>query len=264
MGTRGDDMGRAWGVASEKGADNSTTREMSYLGAMLARVYAEVRAPLSGCVLWTRSSAAVPSRHRVLPDGCLDLIAVDGTLLVAGPDTVAHLVDVAAGESYTGLRMGPGIGPTVLGVPAATLLDRVVPLDTLWPAAAVRRAAGRLATADPATVLVDVAAGRLARAEPDPVMRAAARWALAGRPVATIADATGLSARHLHRRCQFSFGYGLKTLSRIGRLDRALSLARTGLPLARAAADAGYADQPHFTREVRALAGVPPARLLAV
>lgn len=226
-------------------------------------MYAEAHAPLAGCVLWTRTPPAVTARHRVLPDGCLDLIAVDGVPLVAGPDTVAHVVEVVAGQSYTGLRMGPGIGPAVLGVPATELRDRVLPLDELWPAATVRRIAGRLAAADPATVLVEVAAARLAAAGPDPVMRAAARWALAGRPVAAIAGATGLSARHLHRRCQFSFGYGLKTLSRIGRLDRALALARTGLPLARAAADAGYADQPHFTREVRALAGVPPARLLA-
>jgi len=230
---------------------------------MLSHVYSEGPAPVSGCVLWRRSRTTAPSRHRVLPDGCVDLIAVDDRLLVAGPDTVAHIADIAAGETYTGVRMGPGIGPAVLGLPATELLDLRVPLEAFWPMATVRRLAGRLADGDPAAVLFEVIAERLARAEPDPVMRAAARWALAGRPVAAIAAGTGLSERHLHRRCQFSFGYGPKTLSRIGRLDRALALARAGAPLSRAATDAGYADQPHFTREVRALAGVPPGRLLA-
>jgi AraC-like DNA-binding protein len=54
-----------------------------------------------------------------------------------------------------------------------------------------------------------------------------------------------------------------KRLSRVLRLQRALALARRGLPLATVAATAGYADQPHLAREVRALTGVPLTTLLA-
>ncbi|CAG6399478.1 hypothetical protein SCOCK_910011 [Actinacidiphila cocklensis] len=46
------------------------------------------------------------------------------------------------------------------------------------------------------------------------------------------------------------------------RLQRALAMARTGTPFARVAADAGYADQPHLSREVRSLAGIPLRELL--
>src|SRR5262245_10415574 len=107
-------MGTTWGAHGESRARRA--RRIRWPGNVIpARhahdVYAEARAPLAGCVLWTRSPTPVAARHRVLPDGCLDLIAVGGTILVAGPDTVAHLVEVAAGESYTGLRMGLGIGP---------------------------------------------------------------------------------------------------------------------------------------------------------
>jgi hypothetical protein len=47
------------------------------------------------------------------------------------------------------------------------------------------------------------------------------------------------------------------------RLQRFLRLARRGGDLARLAAEAGYADQPHLTRESARLAGLPAAALLA-
>ena len=49
------------------------------------------------------------------------------------------------------------------------------------------------------------------------------------------------------------------------RLRRFLALAESGpsADLARVAAEAGYADQPHLTRECAELAGLPPAALLA-
>jgi hypothetical protein len=49
------------------------------------------------------------------------------------------------------------------------------------------------------------------------------------------------------------------------RLRRFLALAESAPSpdLARAAAEAGYADQPHLTRECADLAGLPPAALLA-
>ncbi len=52
-------------------------------------------------------------------------------------------------------------------------------------------------------------------------------------------------------------------LRRILRFRAAVGLAREGVPAADAAARAGYADQPHLSREVRALAGVPLGTLLA-
>ncbi|NEC53493.1 helix-turn-helix domain-containing protein, partial [Actinospica acidiphila] len=78
----------------------------------------------------------------------------------------------------------------------------------------------------------------------------------AGRPVAGTADSLGLGARQLHRRSLAAFGYGPKTLARILRLRRALALAYAGVPFAETAARAGYADQPHLSREVRSLTGV--------
>jgi hypothetical protein len=134
---------------------------------------------------------------RILPDGCQDLIWVDGQLLVAGPDTRPHLVPDPPGASYLGLRFGPGIGPAVFGVPAGELRDRRLPLEALWPGAEVRRLADRLAaTSDPAAVLESIAADRLDRAGPlDSVVREIVARLRAGEPVSAVAGALGLS-RH--------------------------------------------------------------------
>jgi AraC-like DNA-binding protein len=218
-----------------------------------AAVYAERTAPAG--TIWTRAtSAASAEEHRVLPDGCLDVISLDGELIIAGPDTCAHLTFSPAGTRYVGLRFEPGVGPVVLGVPAAELRDQRVPLDAVWPAARVRALRHALAAADdPGAVLARTFNG----IQPEPWVPATVGWLRAGRSVRDIAADLERSERQLHRRCLDAFGYGPKTLARILRLGRALSLLRRGMTASEAAAVAGYADQPHLARDARALAGVP-------
>jgi AraC-like DNA-binding protein len=189
---------------------------------------------------------------RILPDGCLDLIWNDGAVFVAGPDTVTEVSTAPAGSRFAALRFAAGTGPEVLGVPADELTDREIPLADLWPAALVRRLAE---ATDPMAALESVAVARWQ--PPDRAMVALSAGARAGRPVGAIADSLGLSPRHLQRRCKTAFGYGPKTLVRIMRLQRALALARRGRAFADVSATAGYADQAHLAREVKALAGVP-------
>jgi AraC-like DNA-binding protein len=226
-------------------------------------VYEERAVRLDGAVLWRRTAEPGDRTSRVLPDGCMDLLWWGGEIVVAGPDTTAYLSEIRPGESLVGLRLPPGTAPTVLGVPASELRDARVPLSELWPDRVVREAA-ELVAADPGTALERLAAGRLAAAGgPDPVARRVVTGLRAGAPVGAVASALNLSARQLQRRCLAAFGYGPKTLARILRMGRALDLAWGGTALALVAADAGYADQAHLTREVRALAGTTPATLLA-
>ncbi|MDT0342184.1 helix-turn-helix domain-containing protein [Streptomyces litchfieldiae] len=231
-------------------------------------MYRERPSLLGGdAVVWDNAPVA-PGVGRVLPDGCMDLIWSAGTLLVAGPDTRAHLVERAVGHEHVGLRFAPGTGPAVFGVPADELTDLRVPLADLWPPDRVRELLERVAAApDPGAALEAVAGERLSRAEPPAGVgggwRPAAVEALRrGAGVGATARQLGLSERQLRRRCLVAFGYGPKTLTRVLRMQRALELARDGVPLATAAARAGYADQPHLAREVRALAGVPVTELL--
>ncbi|MEU8662678.1 AraC family transcriptional regulator [Actinoplanes philippinensis] len=221
-------------------------------------MYEEWPSPLPHVIAWRSVTPPGESRaKRILPDGCLDLIWHDGTVFVAGPDTTAQLGHSPPGSRYAALRFGAGTGPGVLGVPACELVDRQVPLEALWPAAEVRPLAE---AADPMAALT--AAARRRWAAPDPMMIALARAARAGDPVGTVAQRCGLSPRQLQRRSNTAFGYGPKTLHRIMRLQRAVALARGGQPFAAVSAAAGYADQAHLAREVRAMAGVPLSDLL--
>ncbi|MGH4023306.1 MAG: DUF6597 domain-containing transcriptional factor [Pseudonocardiaceae bacterium] len=225
--------------------------------------YREQPAPtgLSGLVacLW-RDETTSSREQRVLPDGCIDLIWMDGAVHVAGPDTAAFLVPRRPGRSITGLRFHPGAAPAVLGVPAHLLRDQRVRLDELWPGTGW---AQRIAD-DPSAGLTALVTRQVSRtgSAVDPALREVLARVRAGSGVAATAEALGWTERALHRRCRDTFGYGPSVLRRILRFRVALRLAQYGVPFATAAVRAGFADQAHLAREVRALAGVPLGHLV--
>lgn len=227
--------------------------------------YRERPARIPGADLWTRTTEG--GEYRVLPDGCMDLILMDDDLIVAGPDRRAWTGSAPRGRRYAGIRFAPGTAPAFLGVPARELLNERVRLADLWSPNRSRRLLDRIRAApDPATALdlevaklVDEPADRLTTY----VLRSVRSGLLRGTAgVSRLAGTIGLSERQLHRRCLDAFGYGPKMLDRVLWMNVALDHARTGLPLADVAQLTGYADQAHFTRDVKALTGVPPKILL--
>jgi AraC-like DNA-binding protein len=212
-------------------------------------------------------------RHRVLPDGCADLVWIgEAPPVVAGPARGPVVVALAPRTIVVGIRLRPGAVPGVLGVPASELLDRDTPLTEIWGRSAAGLAdrigeqssvAGRQAAAEVALI------GRLGSARaPDRAILAASRW-LARHPtarVATLARLLEIGERRLHRRFTAAVGYGPKTFQRVMRLQRLLALAGRQRParagLAQLAAAAGYADQAHLARELRALTGQTAGALL--
>jgi AraC-like DNA-binding protein len=207
----------------------------------------------------------------VLPDGCIDVVAVGDEAMVAGPATRSTTLQLAPGTLTVGVRFRTGAAPALLGAGAAELRDLHVPLDDLWDRAGAEMAA-RAVEAPGWTarlgVMVDGLVGRLGQARmPDPVGIGVARMLAErpGRALTLLAEDVGLSERQLRRRVEDAVGYSPRTLARILRFQRFLRAARASGPgrhLAKLAADAGYADQAHLTRESRELAGRPPAALL--
>ena len=79
--------------------------------------------------------------------------------------------------------------------------------------------------------------------------------------VNALAAATGLTRRHLERRFLQTVGVSPKRLARLARFQRALRLLnRRDMPRGgtETAAACGYADQAHFIRDFRLLAGCSP------
>ena len=225
-------------------------------------VYSERPSTVPGAVVWT--NVVTPGESRILPDGCIDIIWNDGSLFVAGPDTTAHLFSGVAGSSITGLRFAPGTAPSVLGVPAHTLVDQRPALHEVWSDRRVRSLSDRLGCAADAGIVLEHEVGALLAAA-RPVLGVSAEivaGARRGCRVDEIAGALGHGMRRLHRYCLDAFGYGPKTLSRILRLNTALDMARSGVDFADAAARSGYADQAHLARDVKALAGVSLTQLI--
>lgn len=224
-------------------------------------------APLVACV-W-RQHAEAAWVQRVVPDGCVDVMWVTAgsevRAEVAGPDTWAHSERLDAGTSIAGVRFRPGAAGEVLGLPLHALRDERVPLAELWGRVAVEAMTDQVVVSSrPEAAAVAALLARLPDAPDDSGPELAATLAARAGPgtVRQMADELGLSERQLHRRCMAAFGYGPKTVQRVLRFQAALEAARAGRRLADVAAETGYADQAHMSREVRALAGAPLTDLL--
>ena len=226
-------------------------------------MYREWDFGLDGAVVWSRDADDAQRVSRVLPDGCIDLVWAAGRMFVAGPDTAARPVRTPPGVAYVAVRFAPGQAPPLLGVSAEELRDAQPELDDVWPVRGRRLTDRITASGGRPAALAEALRDEFVRSayEPDRGAREVARRLGRGDPVDDVAAAVGLSPRHLRRRCMAAFGYGPKTLGRVLRLGRAVALVRGGMALAEVAALAGYADQAHLTRDVRALAGVTPGAL---
>ena len=184
----------------------------------------------------------------VLPDGCIDFLWRDAKLVLAGLDRTARRSPLRRGERILGLRLRPGVAGAVLGIPASEVLDQHATLEEV-----LGRQADRL-TEDLGDCTTD-----------DEAFALLEEFVASGSRVDSLADSLGISDRQLRRRFRHSVGYGPKTLDRVLRFRRFVSqtpavVAGDG-DLARIAADLGYADQAHMSRDCRRLSGLTPTEL---
>jgi len=220
-------------------------------------------APHVAC-LWVRTGAW----GRVLPDGCVDVVWTGDDLIVAGPATRPMLPRLDAAEPKLGVRFRIGSAGLALGMRAGELLDGMPRLAEVWPDGdeLAERVADAPGIEARLRLMTEAVGSRLADAPaPDRLVRAAVvDLAAPRRRISRLSGRLGISERQLRRRFEGAVGYSPRTLARVLRLQRFLALAEAdGRDLARLAADAGYADQPHLTRDCTELGGLPPAALLA-
>jgi AraC-like DNA-binding protein len=224
----------------------------------------------------------LPSRHVSLVvelAGPLRLTGLGGPVaahgVVGGLHTRPALIDASVPQDGLQYALTPRGARALLGVPAAELAGRAVDLAALLGPRA-GELVERLHAADgwpDRFGLLDSALLRRLRAGRDRPAQAPAEvaeaWRLvfgtAGRiRVAAVADRVGWGRRHLSERFRLATGLTPKQAVRIARFEaaRRLLLAGDRPGLAEVAARCGYADQPHLTREWRAMAGCSVGRWL--
>lgn len=220
---------------------------------------------------WWSEAEIGHDSETILPTGRAQLIFgihPDGPPLASlqGPRSTPAEIDPAPQRRAVGVAFRSGGTAPFVDAPASELADRFVALDDLWSGTAPL--IGELGETDgPEAAFDRVERELVGRLVPeratDPSLDAAEAALAHGAAVGEVAALLDTDRRRLAGRFAARFGFGLKRYGRIRRFDRALRAIRSdgADPLARIAAQHGYADQAHLSREVRHFAGVTAREL---
>src|SRR5271155_3749041 len=219
---------------------------------------------------WIHRTAGREPDHRVLPDGCMDILFERApnkvgvaALRIIGAMTRAQSWVVPPGHVTFGARFCPGMAARALGVPAAEIVDGIVTAEDAWGAAASRRLREQLDESDSPQEWIALVEKSLGEPPPPDPVESSLAWLVPNRgqgPMDELASAAGLSARQFRRVCLERTGLTPKHLARILRFHHAAQRARPARDAdwATIALDCGYYDQAHLINEFREFSGLPP------
>lgn len=190
-----------------------------------------------------------------------------GSCVMGGVRETAYLKQIGDCGPMVGAMLRPGMADPLSGTPAGALAHRHTRLDDLWRSADLTELRERLAEAPTLDRRLAIFEEVLSRRLPnlraiDPLVAHALLRLNGATPVADLVAESGFSHRHVVKVFREAVGVSPKTYLRLGRFNRTLHrLHATGTAsLADIAAENGFSDQAHMTREFGAIAGVTPGR----
>ena len=220
-------------------------------------------------------------QHRVLPDGCMDIIfqyerspsgGIDNPqLTLYGATDRFSLYDIKPSTEFAGVRFHPGMAAQFLKVNPIELFQQEARVqdgaefsrvfDQLCACSSNEQALGTLQR-NLLKLQLDCRSGISSP------IREALRLISStdGRmSVSQIANVIGISERTLRRGVTTAVGLSPKVLARILRFQHAISCLRAPEPvdLCGIAAECGYADQAHMGREFQQLSGLTPTAFIS-
>jgi AraC-like DNA-binding protein len=223
---------------------------------------------------WTHETVE-KTVHRVLPDGCADLLftqtsAGSQELIVVGTMTRASLFDLPKAK-FIGVRFRPGMSFLFVPAPGPELVDQRIPLREIWGPKA-NQLHEQLGDSSLPQFVAQIESQLIeqlgAQPKGQPLLNSTQRvlsWAQQEHGnvrIDDLADLAGLSERQFRRVCLELTGLTPKQLCRAIRFRKAAAqIANDGRPgLATIALDLGYYDQAHFINEFRAFSGLTPSQ----
>jgi AraC-like DNA-binding protein len=216
--------------------------------------------------IWVQGGHGAVTDWRVVADASPHLIASvteSSTgrgiqVALVGARTHAAIVDVANRVLTVGVRLKPGVVPGLTGASAREFVDRGVAVKNVFSRSILSDLElGHDAPRDVILREIVRLMRRLPRHEVRPLIPAS-------RPrietVRGLAEWLSTAPRSLRDHVYRDAGLSPKRMLRVLRLHTALRAAwGNDLPWSEIAYRAGYADQAHFTREMRALLGETPS-----
>ncbi|WP_213523993.1 helix-turn-helix transcriptional regulator [Paenibacillus sp. J31TS4] len=234
-------------------------------------------APYVACY-WTLDacSADAPLLHRIIPDGCVDIIvdlrSSSIETFAVGLMTGYETVSLTESSSF-GIRFYPEHAHRFLTCPVSELKGGHVGLDDLWGTRAgdLAEQAGEARGIQERIEQVERSLLQaLCRNEgrTDPLFHAGMQYIFSEQArlsVRAVADQLGTSERNLRRAFQCSLGISPKELLGILRFQFFLQTLRANpsSPFTDVALDMGYYDQPHAIRTFKRLYGLLPHQVFS-
>lgn len=228
-----------------------------------ADVSTYVVAPPAGLIHRTRATRGMPhvqsfwaarapsaGPYAIPADGCADLVWAEGSSapVVVGPTTEAAIIELEESRTYWGVRLVPGGLTALTCCPAERLVGLTLTAQELF---------GRVPAGEPRDCLQTLVSN------PRRELHHVVTSLLGSAPRTSVRDFSrdvGWSERQVRRTVVMMTGIPPVRLLAIRQVHRAARAALGGASLARAAHDAAFADQAHFTREGRRVLGTPPRR----
>lgn len=220
--------------------------------------------------------------HRIIPDGCVDIIvdrrsaSIRGAAFVAGLMTSFHVLDLAGEQSSFGIRMFAHAARSILRVPISEFGGERVCLEDIWGAEG-ERVAERLLHAGDVGELLTYAESRLIERldgldAPSPgLVHNGLKYMYEAEGVLTpssLADKLAFSERHLRRSFERELGIAPKEMLGIIRFQSLLG----GLVASARSAEVNYSDlavrygfydQSHFIAAFKRYYGMTPKQALS-
>ncbi|WP_414691523.1 helix-turn-helix domain-containing protein [Noviherbaspirillum sp.] len=193
------------------------------------------------------------------------------TAFVGGPSLFPRWFRVEPGSRFIAATFRPAGFVACFGIPANLLSEQLVPLDAIAERGITAALVERLSLAAEGQhqllledfLLTHLRQASLRKTQPMLPALPLDRLLL---PTSELAGALFISARQLERRFLVHHGMPLRDYRRLARFSTALATLMQAAPqatsLSRAAQDARYADQAHFTRDFRQFVGDTPGRFV--